>query len=170
VNAAGGATMPVRAALIGGYGGSWIAAEHLSGLTLADEHLDAYEAKLGAGVVLLLSEHACPVAETARVLRWLARQGAGQCGPCVHGLDALAHAFEATADGARDPDGERRITRLAALVEGRGACRHPDGAARLARSAIDTFPAELDDHAHNGACERCHMAGELPLPAQGGAR
>jgi NADH:ubiquinone oxidoreductase subunit F (NADH-binding) len=169
VDAAGGATARPRAALIGGYGGSWIAAEHLSGLTLSDEHLDAYDASLGAGVVALLSEHTCPVAETARVVRWLARQSAGQCGPCVHGLDALARAFEETAGGVAHPDGERTITRLTALVHGRGACRHPDGAARLARSALDAFAAELADHAHNGPCERCHAAGELPLPASGAA-
>jgi NADH:ubiquinone oxidoreductase subunit F (NADH-binding) len=167
VNAAGGATARLRAALIGGYGGSWIAAENLSGLALSDEHLDAYGASLGAGVVLLLSEHACPVAETARVLRWLAGQSAGQCGPCVHGLDALARAFEETVHGAPDPDGKRRITRLAALVDGRGACGHPDGAARLAHSAIDIFAAELDDHARRGPCERCGIAGELPLSASG---
>jgi NADH:ubiquinone oxidoreductase subunit F (NADH-binding) len=167
VNAAGGATARPRAALIGGYGGSWISAEHLSGLALADEHLDAYGASLGAGVVALLSEDACPVAETARVLRWLARQSAGQCGPCVHGLDALARAFEEIAGGAAHHDAERRITQLAALVHGRGACGHPDGAARLARSAIDTFALELDDHARRGPCERCHMAGELPLPTGG---
>jgi NADH:ubiquinone oxidoreductase subunit F (NADH-binding) len=170
VNAAGGVTARLRAALIGGYGGSWITAEHLSGLALADEHLDAYGATLGAGVVVLLSEHACPVSETARVLDWLARQSAGQCGPCVHGLDALAHVFEEIARGAAHSDGERTIARLAALVEGRGACRYPDGAARLARSAIDTFAAELDDHTRNGPCERCHMVGELPLGAGGGAR
>jgi hypothetical protein len=52
-------------------------------------------------------------------------------------------------------------------VEGRGACRHPDGAARLARSAIDAFAAELVYHARNGPCERCHMAGELLLPGGG---
>jgi len=91
-------------------------------------------------------------------------------GPCVHGLDALAQAFEEIAHGAAHPDGERTIARLAALVEGRGACRHPDGAARLARSAIDTFAAELDDHTRNGPCERCHMVGELPLGAGGGTR
>jgi NADH:ubiquinone oxidoreductase subunit F (NADH-binding) len=170
VNAAGGTTARLRAALIGGYGGAWIAAEHLSGLALSDEHLDAYGATLGAGVVLLLSEHACPVAETARVLRWLARQSAGQCGPCVHGLDALALAFEEAAGGAAHPDGERRIARLATLVNGRGACGHPDGAARLARSAIDAFAAELDAHARRGPCERCRTAGELPLPAGGAAR
>jgi NADH:ubiquinone oxidoreductase subunit F (NADH-binding) len=163
VNAAGGITARLRAALIGGYGGSWIGAENLSGLVLSDEYLYEYGASLGAGVVLLLSEHACPVAETARVLRWLAGQSARQCGPCVHGLDALARAFEETVHGVAAPDGERRIERLAALVRGRGACGHPDGAARLARSAIDTFAAELDDHARRGPCERCSMEGELPL-------
>lgn len=167
VDAAGGATARVRGVLIGGYGGSWVAAEHLSGLVLSDEHLRPYGASLGAGVVFLLSEHACPVAETTRALRWLAGQSAGQCGPCVHGLDALALAFEQMVGGTVSADGERRIAQLTALVHRRGACAHPDGAARLARSAIDAFAAQLDDHARNGPCERCHTAGELPLPAGG---
>lgn len=167
VGAAGGPTGRVRGVLIGGYGGSWVAAEHLSGLVLSDEHLHPYGASLGTGVVFLLSEHACPVAETARVLRWLAGQSAGQCGPCVHGLDALALAFEQTVGGTVGAEGERRIAQLVALVHRRGACGHPDGAARLARSAIDAFTVQLDDHARNGPCERCHTAGEMPLPAGG---
>lgn len=170
VSAVGGATARLRAALIGGYGGAWVGAENLSGLILSDEYLSAYGASLGAGVVALLSEYACPVAETTRVLRWLARQSAGQCGPCVHGLAALAQAFEETASGAADPGGARSITRLAALVDGRGACGHPDGAVRLVRSAIDAFAAELDDHSRYGPCERCGTAGELPLPEREVAR
>ena len=63
-------------------------------------------AALGAGVVALLSEHACPVAETARVARWLAEQSAGQCGPCVHGLAALADGVQRARRGRR-PAGRR---------------------------------------------------------------
>src|SRR5205807_6226567 len=97
IEAGGGTTAGVRGALLGGYAGSWIGAERLQALALSNEHLAAHEATLGAGVVLLLSEEACPVAETARVARWLAGQSAGQCGPCVHGLDSLAVTLEQIA-------------------------------------------------------------------------
>jgi NADH:ubiquinone oxidoreductase subunit F (NADH-binding) len=164
IDAAGGSVDRPRAALLGGYGGSWIGEEHLDNLILADEHLTAHRASLGAGVVLLLSQGACPVAETTRVLHWLASQSAGQCGPCVHGLNAIATTFGEIAGGTAQPNVHQRLTRLAALVRGRGACAHPDGAARMVLTAIDAFGPELEDHARHGPCEGCLRPGELPLP------
>jgi NADH:ubiquinone oxidoreductase subunit F (NADH-binding) len=76
IEAAGGATAELRAVLFGGYAGSWVDGQLLRGLALSDEHLAAHGASLGAGVVLLLSNDACGVAETARVTRWLAQQSA----------------------------------------------------------------------------------------------
>ena len=84
IDAAGGTTAAARAALLGGYAGAWIDGSLLGGLSLSDEHLATHGASLGAGVVLLLSQDACPVAETASVARWLADQCARQCGPCGH--------------------------------------------------------------------------------------
>jgi len=103
IDASGGATTRVRGALLGGYAGAWIGADRLQGLALSKEHLAPHGATLGAGIVFLLSEHACPVAETARVGRWMAEQSTRQCGPCLHGLDALAGAVEERRAGcARD--------------------------------------------------------------------
>jgi len=165
IGAAGGLTESPRAVLLGGYGGSWVDAEHLCDLRLAEEHLRPYGASLGAGVVLVLSDGACPVAETARLAGWLAAESAGQCGPCVHGLDAIAASLrEIVAGTARE--GPRRVARLAELARGRGACRHPDGAARMALSAIEVFARELADHAEHGPCERCRRPPELPLPSR----
>src|SRR5581483_4530995 len=45
---------------------------------------------LGCGAVAVLPAGACGLTEAARVLSWLAGETAGQCGPCVHGLAALA--------------------------------------------------------------------------------
>lgn len=165
IDAAGGATTRLRAVLLGGYGGSWVGGEHLHELALSDEHLAPHGASLGAGVVLLLSEEACPVAETARILRWLADQSSGQCGPCIHGLAAIADCVEELASGGAQPNTGRRLERLADLVRGRGACRHPDGAARLLQSAIDAFGPDLSDHARHGPCAGCQTPSELPLPA-----
>jgi NADH:ubiquinone oxidoreductase subunit F (NADH-binding) len=166
IEAGGGATSRLRGALIGGYAGSWIGAERLQGVALSDEHLAPHGAKLGAGVVLLLSEHACPVAETARVSRWLSDQSARQCGPCVNGLDALATTIAAVAAGTADGKAAQRIERLTSLTARRGACGHPDGAVNLILSSLEAFRTEFADHARHGQCEACARAPELPLPSR----
>ena len=165
IDAAGGATGHVRGALIGGYSGSWVGSEHLSTLALSNAHLAPHGASLGAGVVLLLSEEACPVAETARVARWLSGQSARQCGPCTHGLDALAGTIERLARGVGGADAVIRVDALSSLLERRGACGHPDGAVNLVLSALEAFEREFADHAVHGPCERCARPAELPLPA-----
>jgi NADH:ubiquinone oxidoreductase subunit F (NADH-binding) len=164
IAAAGGATAGVRAALLGGYAGSWVDGELLSCVALSNEHLAPHGASLGAGVVLLLSESACPVAESARVARWLAGQSARQCGPCVHGLDALAGTIEEIAAGIAGARASQRIDQLASLVARRGACGHPDGALNPILSAVEVFQAEFADHARHGACDACQRPPELPLP------
>ncbi len=193
LDAAGGATAPLRAVLLGGYAGTWLDASLLRGVALSDEHLAPHGATLGAGVVVLLSADACPVAELARLVRWLASESARQCGPCVFGLDALASVFEqlvlddasggpasqrrgvrgrrGASGGAATLDGRgatQRLASLAALVNGRGACSHPDGAARLVASALDVFADELAAHAHHGPCAACARPSELPRPRAGG--
>ena len=164
LDAAGGATAELRAVLFGGYAGAWVDAESLPGLALSDEHLAPHGASLGAGVVLLLSADACPVAETARLARWLARQSARQCGPCLHGLDTLAGAIEEVAAGAARGKARQRIAYFASLARGRGACSHPDGTVRLIVSALEVFAADFADHAKHGICDACRRPGELPLP------
>jgi NADH:ubiquinone oxidoreductase subunit F (NADH-binding) len=169
IEAGGGATAPIRGVLLGGYGGSWLGAERLGGVALSNEHLATHGASLGAGVVLLLSEAACPVAETARVSRWLAGESAGQCGPCVHGLDSLATTVEQLVAGSAPAKAGERIERIAALVRRRGACGHPDGAVNFLLSALESFAPDFADHARHGACERCARPSELPLPGRGHA-
>ena len=164
IDAAGGTTTDVSAALLGGYAGAWIDGRFLHGVALSDEHLAPHGASVGAGVVLLLSNDACPVAETARVARWLAGESSGQCGPCVNGLDALAGTVEEVAGGVGGADAEQRIARLSSLVRRRGACGHPDGAVNFITSALDTFAADFADHARHGRCDACGRPGELPLP------
>jgi hypothetical protein len=106
----------------------------------------------------------CGLAETARVLRYLALESAGQCGPCLNGLPRIAATFPTLA--APGPQGGTRedIARWAGLVEGRGACHHPDGTVRLVRSALTTFAAELDAHAA-GHCTATDHSPLLPVPA-----
>jgi NADH:ubiquinone oxidoreductase subunit F (NADH-binding) len=161
LEAAGGPSGKLRALLLGGYSGTWIRADLGYQQVLTRAGADA----LGAGVVFALPSSACPVNEIAGVSRWLSDQSAGQCGPCVFGLDAIATALEQVRFGAGDKRALKRIHRWASLASGRGACAHPDGAARFVISAIDVFGTEFGDHARHGACPACARPRLLPTSA-----
>lgn len=144
------------AVLVGGYHGTWIPTAEA-----AQRTLDAGD--LGAGVLAALPADRCGVAETARVLRYLALQSAGQCGPCLNGLPRIASAFQTLASPGPQANTRQDVSRWAGLVEGRGACHHPDGTVRLVRSALTTFAAELDAHAR-GLCTASNSTPLLPIP------
>ena len=166
IETAGGQTSEIKALLLGGYSGTWLPGLLSYTLSLSAQQLAPYRAGLGPGIVLALSEDACGVAETARVTSWLAAQTAGQCGPCVHGLNTIASAVEELAAGTAAAETERRIARWASMVQGRGACAHPDGAVRFVSSALEVFAEEFAEHAQHGPCPACARPSELPLPAQ----
>ncbi|HZP50129.1 NADH-ubiquinone oxidoreductase-F iron-sulfur binding region domain-containing protein [Actinocrinis sp.] len=161
---AGGTTQPVQAVLAGGYFGAWLPEQRFHSARITAPDLLAAGAAMGAGIFVALPGESCALAETARVARYLAEQSAGQCGPCINGLPALAQALEALA--AR---GDRRapeyIKNLTPYVAGRGACRHPDGATRLIASALAVFAADVRTHLHRGPCAGARRAPILPLPA-----
>jgi len=146
---AGGVRGEPGAVLVGGYFGSWVEPFTAQGLSLLDSELAAAGAALGAGAVVVLPQAACGLDQAARVARYLADESAGQCGPCVNGLAALAGALESLAGGA----GDKRPQALHWLqqVRGRGACRHPDGAVRFIESSLDVFADEVELHL-NGRC------------------
>jgi NADH:ubiquinone oxidoreductase subunit F (NADH-binding) len=146
LDAAGGATEPLRALLVGGYFGTWVDASSALELRLAREDLRSVGCSLGSGVLIALGESACGVHESARVIDYLASQSAGQCGPCVYGLRAIADAFWALADGAVDLRARDQLLQWASEVRGRGACHHPDGAVRFVLSTLEVFAAEIEHH------------------------
>jgi NADH:ubiquinone oxidoreductase subunit F (NADH-binding) len=143
---AGGGTEPLQAVLAGGYHGAWLPLPGLAGLPLTRLAMRPYGASPGAGVLVALPASACPVAETAVIVRYLAGQSARQCGPCLNGLPTLADTVERLARRGRDPQLPAELERLSRLVEGRGACHHPDGTVRLVRSLLRTFGPEVAAH------------------------
>ncbi len=134
--------------LLGGYHGTWLTASDVESAYLDRDALAASGFALGAGVVLPLRPGICPVNRTAHIVGYLAGQSAGRCGPCRMGLPAMARELGQLARGGADPD---RLLELAGVVTGRGACAHPDGTARLVRSMVEQFAAEVDAHAQ-GEC------------------
>jgi NADH:ubiquinone oxidoreductase subunit F (NADH-binding) len=155
----------VQAVLAGGFFGSWLPGGAALDTPAAPEALRAAGASFGAGVFLVLPVAGCGLAETTRVLRYLAEESAGQCGPCVNGLPAIADAFGQLAFG-RGPHTRtvRHLHELFGLVDGRGACHLPDGVARLGVSALRVFAEDLRRH-ERGPCLAAHGARAFPVPS-----
>jgi NADH:ubiquinone oxidoreductase subunit F (NADH-binding) len=149
------------AVLIGGYHGTWLPAGAALGARVSRAGLERVGGVLGAGVVVLLPASACPVVESAPVVRRLAGESAGQCGPCVFGLPAIAEVFDALAAGSASRDDVAALQRWCSLVERRGACGHPDGVARFVRSLLGAFSDEVAAHLAGGCGRPCR--GLLPL-------
>ncbi len=169
--ALGGLHPQATSVLVGGYFGSWHEIDQVAGYPLAAGALRQIGAGPGAGVLFALPPNACGVTETARVLRWLADQSANQCGPCMFGLPAIADDFAQLASGRPSGPLYDRLHRRLGVVSRRGACAHPDGAVRLAKSALSAFAADVRAHTSGRLCQparRGRPAGPaLPLPPDG---
>jgi NADH:ubiquinone oxidoreductase subunit F (NADH-binding) len=166
VRAVGGSAEGHSAVLLGGYFGAWLDASRAAAARLSDDDLRTVGAGLGSGVVHFFPAGACGVVESARVARWFARQSADQCGPCVHGLAAIGGGLARLARREADAAVTERLLRWAGDVEGRGACRLPDGAVRFVRSALTVFGDEVANH-RAGVCSATVHEQVLPLDARG---
>jgi NADH:ubiquinone oxidoreductase subunit F (NADH-binding) len=154
---------PAQALLVGGYGGAWVGPEHFA-MPYSSISLRTIGATAGVGVIVVLGHASCGIAESARIVRYLAGQSAGQCGPCVFGLPAIADDMGLLAGGRADPDLMVRLHRRLGQVDGRGACHHPDGAVGLVRSALNVFSADVAAHLRGEPCPPSNAPTSLRFP------
>jgi len=150
--ASAGADTSPQAVLLGGYGGAWLRGDQLD-TPYSNDSLSPLSLSVGAGIIAVLPRQACGIAEAHRVVRWMAHESARQCGPCAFGLPALAEDLLTVVRGGRD--GVAAVARLrerCGVIEGRGACRHPDGVVRFVRSSVDVFAADIDNHLRGAPC------------------
>ncbi len=154
---------PVQALLVGGYGGAWVGPEHFD-TPYASISLRTVGATAGVGVIVVLGQASCGLAETARIARYLADQGAGQCGPCVYGLPAIADDLARLARGQMGDGDLARLHRRLREVNGRGGCRHPDGAVSLVRSALSVFATDIATHVRGAPCQYWRKLTNLRFP------
>ncbi|MCW2856864.1 MAG: NADH-quinone oxidoreductase subunit 1 [Marmoricola sp.] len=156
---AGGASEPLQAVLVGGYHGRWIPwTSATTGLALSKAALAPYDAGPGAGVIIALPQRRCGLEAAASIATYLAGQNAGQCGPCRNGLPTIADHLNDLARGRNAVKAHNEALRLIGSVDGRGACHHPGGSARMVRSALGTFRQEVELHV-KGKCTGQHGPG-----------
>ena len=161
---AGGPAAPLGALLIGGYFGTWAAAADALPLPFSAAGLAAIGASPGAGRRRRAAGRPPAAWPRPRALPATSPDSsAGQCGPCVFGLDAIARELEQAAAGTGCD--LARVRRWLRDVTGRGACRHPDGTALMVASALRVFRAEIELHAR-GWCSASETAQVLPVARQ----
>jgi NADH:ubiquinone oxidoreductase subunit F (NADH-binding) len=153
IEAAGSSRHGLQAVLLGGYFGAFAPAAEAWDLELDQASMRARGYALGCGVVSLLSEAECGVTTTSRIMAYMASQSARQCGPCVFGLAAISAATSRLSARRAQANDLERAERWSAQLTGRGACRHPDGAVGLLRSALRVFDEEFAAH-QQGHCLR----------------
>jgi NADH:ubiquinone oxidoreductase subunit F (NADH-binding) len=161
-----GDSQGVQAVLLGGYGGGWMSTAQALAMPMTEEEARRNGSSLGAGVLALLPAGLCPLVEVSRVATYVDGQKAGQCGPCIYGLDGVARGLEQLAYQPRSlRGGIGSILQVCDLMEGRGACGHPDGVARFVRTALRVFEGHAQHHLQRGPC---HGGGHpfLPVPAE----
>ena len=161
---AGGLARDAQAVLLGGYFGAWAPIDEVWALPVEPDSLRARGLTLGCGVVHFLAEDACGVDATARIVSYLASQSARQCGPCVFGLHAIGECVCRLAARSPQVSDLDRLTRWTGQLTGRGACKHPDGAAGLLRSALAVFGDDFAAHQER-RCLRRSTAHAAPLEA-----
>jgi NADH:ubiquinone oxidoreductase subunit F (NADH-binding) len=160
---AGGPSAELSAFLLGGYSGIWAPPDAID-LPFSKAGLAAAGAAPGAGLIAALAPDVCGLAETARVTDYLAAESAGQCGPCVFGLAAIAAEIARLAAGR--PIDDIALHRWLNQVDGRGGCGHPAGVVGFVRSALHTFAAEIAIHTA-GWCSGTSRRTVLPVPGNG---
>lgn len=138
------------AVLVGGASGRWLRADVAVETALSHDGLRAVGGSLGVASLLVLHEGECGLAETARLARFLAAETAGQCGPCINGLPAIASTLAALVAGSADDRDVERLQKWCGILPGRGACRHPDDTAGLVASALSVFNDDIPWHLRGG--------------------
>jgi NADH:ubiquinone oxidoreductase subunit F (NADH-binding) len=144
------------AVLLGGYFGSWAGVDESWSLRLDPVTMRARGLAFGCGMVSFLPANVCGVFATAQIMAFMATQSAGQCGPCVFGLRAIADASAKLSGGTASIGELDNVSRWTGQIAGRGACHHPDGAVGLMASALEVF---RDEFAHHARTRRCSITG-----------
>jgi len=140
----------VAAVGLSGLSGGWLLGATAWATVWSDADLAPHGLRTGTGAVHVLDRGACPLDHVARLTGFAAGESAGQCGPCMFGVPAIAEMLDRLAEGVLRPDEVRLLHQRVGLLPGRGACRFPDGVAGFAASALRTFRTDVEAHLAGG--------------------
>lgn len=134
-----------RGFLMGGFFAGLLGPRALE-IPLTYDRLRAAGSGLGCGAIVVLGEQDNPISAVADVMRYFARENAGQCGACIRGTASMSKVMDALAQGTADAASIERLRGWSVSLVGRGACNLLDGAAAVAASLFKEFSHEVQAH------------------------
>ncbi|WP_277969718.1 NADH-ubiquinone oxidoreductase-F iron-sulfur binding region domain-containing protein [Sphingomonas echinoides] len=135
---AGGLDGPIVAILAGGWFGGVLPGS-LIDIPMSFEDLRDQKSGFGCGSFTALTAASRPIKIVAEIAAWYARETAGQCGVCVKGTQAISGALAEVEAGTSTDATLTNLRRWGSSLGGRGACSFLDGAATLARTAVEAL-------------------------------
>lgn len=117
-----------------------------------DAALTVEEANLANGVVRVLREHDCVVAETQKRLLASRARSCGKCVFCREGLLQLEYEHREMTEGRGKPEYIDLTHEIGTAMCFSTPCSMGQTSARIALSAQDNFPEEYEDHIKKHRC------------------
>jgi NADH-quinone oxidoreductase subunit F len=116
------------------------------------ESIAAAGSMLGTGSVIVMNEDTCMVNALWNILRFYHHESCGQCTPCREGLYWLEKIVARIERGRGQPEDLRLIVELCDNMFGKTVCVLADAAALPAKSYVERFGTEFEDHIGRKGC------------------
>jgi len=119
---------------------------------MAFETLAAAGSALGTGAIIVMDETTCMVDAARRLARFFAHESCGRCVPCRIGSQRLFEVLDRIEAGRGRADDIERALTLANNADGTTFCPMGTALASPARSTIERFREEYEEHIRRRGC------------------
>jgi NADH-quinone oxidoreductase subunit F len=142
----------LKAVIPGGSSSPVLTAEEARNTILDYESIAAAGSMLGSGAIMVLSEDVCMVKALKVITRFYAHESCGQCPPCREGTFWLARIADRLERGEGKPDDLDLILDICPHMMGMTVCVLADAIAMPAKSYVEKFRSEFEQHISEKRC------------------
>ncbi len=143
---------PLKAVIPGGSSSAVMTAEECEDLIMDFDTLASRGNMLGSAGVMFMDDSVCMVRALERVLKFYAHESCGQCTPCRVGSDWLYRIVSRIESGGGNRQDLETILSICEQMVGKTICVFADAAAMPARSFVEKYRHEFEDHIGRQAC------------------
>lgn len=142
----------LKGVIPGGSSSAILTAEEAQATALDYESIAAAGSMVGSGAIMVLSEDDCIVKALQVVSRFYAHESCGQCPQCREGTYWVSQIVEKIENGEGGEDDVQRILDTCPLLLGATVCVLADSLAIPAKSYIEKYRDEFDQHIRDKRC------------------